>query len=68
MYVDVCGGKQVNVRYIPTHTGHKPTANELKFLPLPDSTKKQSSTKAISGSSMQEDTTGYTVCSCTHAL
>ena len=49
MYVDVHGNKHVTVRYIPTHTGLKPSCEELKFLPLPDSTKDEVALKLSQG-------------------
>ena len=49
MYVDVHEARCVTVRYIPTHTGHKPDCNELKFLPLPESTKEEVSLKLSQG-------------------
>ena len=30
--------KHTKVHYIPTHTGHTPSSNELQFIPLPTST------------------------------
>ena len=56
MYVDVHEARHVTVRYIPTHTGHKPDCIELKFLPLPESTKEE---VALSGNSNQEDIARY---------
>ena len=49
MYVDVHEARHVTVRYIPTHTGHKPDCMELKFLPLPESTKEEVSLKLSQG-------------------
>ena len=49
MYVDVHEARHVTVRYIPTHTGHKPDCMELKVLPLPESTKEEVSLKLSQG-------------------
>ena len=49
MYVDLHESKRVTVRYIPTHTGHKPGYIELKFLPLPESTKDEVTLKLAQG-------------------
>ena len=49
MYVDVHESKHVVVRYIPTHTGHTPFSDELKFLPLPMSTKDKVAPKLSQG-------------------
>ena len=49
MYVDVHGSKHVVVRYIPTLTGHTPSSDELKFLPLPVSTKDEVELKVSQG-------------------
>ena len=49
MYVDVHEARHVTVCYIPTHTGHKPDCTELKFLPLPESTKEEVSLKLSQG-------------------
>jgi hypothetical protein len=48
-YVDLHESKRVTVRYIPTHTGHKPGDSELKFLPLPESTKDEVTLKLAQG-------------------
>lgn len=66
MYVDLHVSKRVTVRYIPTHTGHKPAYNELKFLPLPESTKDEVSLKLAQGISSKRVLQGGNVLECIH--
>ena len=41
MYVDELKHGEITVKYISAHTGHDLGPQELKYLPLPESTKEE---------------------------
>ena len=49
MYVDELKDGQITVEYVSAHTGHDLGPQELKYLPLPNSTKQDVSTKISLG-------------------
>lgn len=53
MYTDEYEDGKVSVRYISAHTGHDLGPQEIKFLPLPESTKEQVAIKISAGIPVQ---------------
>lgn len=49
MYTDQYQDGHITVKYISAHTGHDLGPQELKFLPLPTSTKEQVAKKISAG-------------------
>lgn len=49
MYVDKLKNDQVRVEYVSAHTGHDLGPQELKYLPLPESTKQEVTMKISMG-------------------
>ena len=49
MYVDELKNGEITVKYISAHTGHDLGPQELKYLPLPESTKEEVSMKISLG-------------------
>ena len=49
MYVNNFDDGHVEVEYIPAHTGHTLSHDELKYLPLPAHTKEEVATKLSLG-------------------
>ena len=49
MYVDELKDGQITVKYVSAHTGHDLAPEELKYLPLPESTKWEVSMKINMG-------------------
>ena len=49
LYVDELVDKSVTLTYIPAHTGHKPSPEEHKFLPLPQSIRERVSLQLSQG-------------------
>ena len=49
MYVNELKDGQITVKYVSAHTGHDLGPQEVKYLPLPESTKQEVSTKISMG-------------------
>ena len=63
MYVDELKDGNISVTYISAHTGHDLGPQELKFLPLPQSTKEAVSMRISQGIPTERILKGYITCS-----
>ena len=61
MYTDEYDDGHVSVKYISAHTGHDLGPQELKYLPLPNSTKEQVAMKISAGIPPDRILQGYGV-------
>ena len=62
MYVDNFDDGHVEVEYIPAHTGHDLSHNELRHLPLPLNTKEEVVTKLSLGVNTSRILNGKKLC------
>ena len=62
MYVNHFNDGHVKVEYIPAHTGHTLSHGELKYLPLPGSTKEEVATKLSLGVNPSRILNGKVIC------
>ena len=62
MYVNNFDDGHVEVEYIPAHTGHTLSHDELKHLPIPASTKEEVATKLSLGVNPSRILNGKKLC------